>query len=296
MLRPVLEHLLTRQAGVVSLAQAVAYGMSRSTVHRRVREGAWLLLHPGVYLVGGHRLTDEARVRAAWLWAGGGPAAVTGPAAAFWHGMLDRAPEVVELTVPRQRRLRPRQGTAVRRRDLSSTDLVGVRDLWLAARPFAALETAVALPDGSRFLDRELQRYVRFPTLYRSYCRNLGRAGSAEAARLIGAAADRADSDAERKLVRILRDGGITGWVLGHPFGPFLVDLAFPALRIAVEVDGWARHVDAVRFAQDRRKGNALTRAGWDLLRFTWHQLDGTPQEVLAEVVETRALAAARPA
>lgn len=260
MLRPVLEHLLTRQAGVVSLAYAVACGLSRSTVHRRVREGSWLLLHPGVYLVGG------------------------------------QAPEVVELTVPRRRRLRPRPGTAVRRRDLSLTDVVGVRDLWLAAKPFAALETAVALPDGSQFLDRALQRHARFPTLYRSSCRNLGRAGSAEAARLIGAAADRAASDAERLLVRILRDGGVTGWMLGHPFGPFLVDLAFPALRIAVEVDGWAWHVDAVRFAQDRRKGNALSRAGWSLLRFTWHQVDGAPRDVLAEVVETMALAAARPA
>ena len=83
--------------------------------------------------------------------------------------------------------------------------------------------------------------------------------------------------------------------MLGHPFGPFLVDLAFPALRIAIEVDGWAWHVDAVRFARDRRKGNALNRAGWSLLRFTWHQLDGGPQDVLADV-ETMALAATRPA
>ena len=29
------------------------------------------------------------------------------------------------------------------------------------------LETALVLPEGSAFLDRALQRYVRFPTLYR---------------------------------------------------------------------------------------------------------------------------------
>ena len=65
---------------------------------------------PRVYLVGGHRLTDEARVRAAWLWAGGEPAAITGPAAAFWHGMLERAPAIVEVTVPRSVRRRPQTG------------------------------------------------------------------------------------------------------------------------------------------------------------------------------------------
>lgn len=182
-------------------------------------------------------------------------------------------------------------GAPPRRRDLSPVDLAASRHLRVAAKPFAAPETAVALPDGSQFLDRALQRHVRFPTPYRGY-RRVGRAGSAQAARLITAAADRAESAAERMLVRILRDGGVTGWVLGHPFGPYRIDLAFPALRIAVEVDGGAWHVDAVRFAQDRRKGNALTRAGWDLLRSTWHALDGTPDVVLDEIVQTIALAA----
>jgi hypothetical protein len=27
---------------------------------------------------------------------------------------------------------------------------------------------------------------------------------------------------------------------LGHPFGPWRIDLAFPVQKVAVEVDGWA--------------------------------------------------------
>ena len=289
---PELSRLLTRQAGVITRAQCLDSGMSASTVLRRASGGDWRVLYPRVYLVAGHRLTDEARVRAAWLWAGGEPATVTGPAAAFWHGMLGRAPAVVELTVPPRTHHQARPGITLRRRDLHCADQIGVRDLWLAAPPFAALETAVALPDGSVFLDRALQRHVRFPTLYRSYCRNLGRPGSAAAGRLITAAADRADSAAERLLVTLLRGAGLTGWVLGHPFGPYRIDCAFPAARLAIEVDGWAWHVDAERFRTDRRKGNAITRAGWDLLRFTWHDLDGRPAEVLSEIRETLAAAA----
>ena len=134
------------------------------------------------------------------------------------------------------------------------------------------------------FLDRALQRHVRFPALYRSYCRNIGRHGSSRAGDLIRASADRADSAAERLLVRLLRDAGIDGWVLGHPFGRWRIDLAFPAAKVAVEVDGWAWHVDAERFRNDRRKGNAITRAGWTLLRYTWHALDGEPVETVREI------------
>ena len=131
--------------------------------------------------------------------------------------MLDRSPRIVELTVPRGRSPRCPDGVRVRRRDLAAIDIVGNRDLWLTAAPLTALETAVALADGSGFLDRALQRHVRFPTVYRAYCRNLGRHGSSAAGRLLVAAADRADSAAERLLVRLLRDAGIGGWVTGPP-------------------------------------------------------------------------------
>ncbi|WP_300018985.1 type IV toxin-antitoxin system AbiEi family antitoxin domain-containing protein [Pseudonocardia sp.] len=283
------DQLVARQGGVVALWQAVEHGMTAATVHRRARSGAWLRLHPGVYLIGGHRFTDEVRVRAAWLWAGPA-AAVTGCTAAWWHGMRDRLPEDVELTVPAAAKPRPQPGVRLRRRDLSGADLVVARDVRVAEKPFAALETAAAVWDGPTFLDRALQQHVRFPALYRSFCRNMGRDGSSEAGRLITAAADRADSAAERLLVKLLRQAGIGGWVLGFPFGQYRIDLAFPARRLAIEVDGWAWHVDAERFRNDRRKGNAITRATWDLLRFTWHDLDGRPAQTLREITDTLAM------
>jgi very-short-patch-repair endonuclease len=292
----VLERVLVRQAGVITLAQAVACGISADTVRRRVRAGKWRELHPTVYLAGGHRLTDEARVRAAWLWARPADAVVTGPTAAFWHGMLDRAPAAVELTLPRARHRQARPGIVLRRRDLPAPDVAQARGITAAAPALAALETALVVPRGSVFLDRALQRHVRFPAVYRCYCRGVGRHGSAAAGRMLIAAADRADSEAERLLVRLLRAAGIGGWVLGHPYGPFRIDLAFPAEKVAVEVDGWAWHVDAERFRADRRKGNALTRGGWNLLRYPWHALDGEPAECVAEIMETRELAGRLPA
>ena len=84
----------------------------------------------------------------------------------------------------------------------------------MAVPALAALETAVALSDGSTFLDRVLQCHVRFRDLYRCFCRNLGHNGSGQAPRLLVAAADRADSAAERLLTQLLRQTGITGWGL----------------------------------------------------------------------------------
>jgi very-short-patch-repair endonuclease len=284
------DDLVARQGGIISLAQAVDRGVSARTVQRNARDGTWERLRPAVYLVGGHLLDDRGRVRAAGLW-GGVRSTVAGPAAAFWHGMLPEAPDVVDLTVPAAAKPRPQHGILIRRRDLHWIDRVQAEGLWLTGRALTVLETAVALPDGSMFLDRALQKWVRFPTLYRAFCRNLGRTGSSRAGQLITASADRAESEAERMLVALLRDAGITGWVLGHPLGAHRIDLAFPDLRVAIEVDGWAWHVDAERFRADRRKGNAINRARWDLLRFTWHDLDGRPWEVVAEIRD--ALAAA---
>jgi len=101
---------------------------------------------------------------------------------------------------------------------------------------------------------------------------------------MLVATADRADSVAERLIVKLLRRAGITGWELGLPFGRWTIDLAFPDAKVAVEVDGWAWHVDVARFRADRRKGNALARAGWTVLRFTWHDVVSRPAYVVAEI------------
>lgn len=275
--------ILRRQAGLITRGQAAGCGLSTAAVRRRVRSGAWSEVRPGVYLVAGHRLTDEVRVRAAALW--GGPAClVSGPAAAYWHGFTPGLAGLPEITVPSGISPRRQPGLTIRRRDPARADRCRHRGLATVGRARTVLDVAAVRTDGSVFLDRMLQRHVAFPEVYDAYCRMIGCSGAAAARRLLVVAADRADSAAERLLLRILRDGAVGGWIRAHPFPPWTIDLAFPAERVAVEVDGWAWHVDVDRFRADRRKGNALLAAGWDLRRFTWHDLDGAPGRVLAEL------------
>jgi very-short-patch-repair endonuclease len=275
--------VLARQDGLITDGQARKYGLTERTVRRRVRVGGWVRVAPGVLLAGGHPWTDRVRVRAIGMWAGR-RGVLSGPAAAWWHGMLPVAPDQIELTVRRQCGLRSRDGVQLRRRDLDRRDIVDVDGRVVTAKPLTALETAAAVADGSAFLDRALQKHVGFAPLYQSYCRNLGAHGGARVAELLVATADRADSAAERVIVKLLRGAGITGWELGVPFGPWTIDVAFPDVKVAVEVDGWAWHVDVDRFRADRRKGNALARAGWTVLRFTWHDVVSRPAYVVAEI------------
>ncbi|GAA5118626.1 hypothetical protein [Pseudonocardia adelaidensis] len=120
----------------------------------------------------------------------------------------------------------------------------------------------------------------------------MGRTGSSPAGRLLVAAADRADSAAERLLVRLLREAGIDGWVLGHPLGPYTLDLALPHPATGHRGGqlGMARRSGPL--SQRPPQGQLHHRRGWDLLRFTWHGLHEQPTESVTEIRQTLAAAA----
>ncbi|TCK21860.1 very-short-patch-repair endonuclease [Pseudonocardia endophytica] len=250
--------------------------MSLQAVRRRVRSGVWAEVHPAVYLVAGHEFTRRGRVRAAWLWAGP-DAIVDGTAAAFWFGMTDRPPPVVGVTVPPRTRRTPPDGIRMRRRTVPAPDRARRDGIALTGKALTVLETAAVHPDGITFLDRALQVSVTAGDLYAAYCRNAGAHGMRRARAMFVSAADAAESVTERRLVAGLRRAGIEGFVQGLPLGDWKIDIAFPAARLAVEIDSWAWHTDPVRFARDRAKGNAIVAAGWRLLRFTWRDVTEHP-------------------
>jgi hypothetical protein len=99
------------------------------------------------------------------VWAGE-RAVVSGSAAAWWYGMFARAPEAIEVTCPRGLGLRPYPGVRVRR-DLGPADQLCRDGIWLTDIPPTTLETAIAIPDGSAFLDRALLKHVGFEWVYR---------------------------------------------------------------------------------------------------------------------------------
>ncbi|MFY1621376.1 DUF559 domain-containing protein [Micromonospora sp. WMMD736] len=278
-----LNDFLRGQDGVLTLAQALRCGLSQDAVDRRVSSGHWRRCSPGVYFVDDRPFTDAARIRSA-VWGYGKQAAASGLAAAWWHGLTRYAPDIVEVTVPRDARLLRRPGTRLRRRDLTPADVVERNTLQVTELALTVVEAAVRRGGGPALMDRALQRHLDLPRLWRAHLRNKGRHGSPRARLLLQAADDGARSEAERLLVKLLRAAGITGWKANYPIGGYKVDVAFPKAKVAIEVDGWAFHSDQQDFQIDRERQNKIALLGWQVLRFTWLDLVEHPSRVLAEI------------
>lgn len=276
------EHL-RRHDGVLTLADARRCGIDRHAVHRRVRAGHWRQCGRGVYFVDDRPFTDAARVRAA-VWSYGERAAASGLAAAFWLDLTRFAPAIVEVTVPRDSNGRKRAGSRVRRRDLAAADVVERRGLRVTAFPLTVVEASVRERGGAKLMDSALQRDVTLREMWAAHLRNKGRYGSPASRLLLQAASDGARSSAERLLVTLLRDAGITGWQTNYPVGGYKVDVGFPGAKVAIEVDGFAFHSGPVEFQIDRERQNNIALLGWQVLRFTWLDLTEYPQRVLAVI------------
>lgn len=69
-----------------------------------------------------------------------------------------------------------------------------------------------------------------------------------------------------------------------------VIDLAYPHLRIAIELDG-AVHQERSVFERDRPRQNGIVLEGWIVLRFTWRDLADRPDEIVEAVRAAIALA-----
>ncbi|BBY18615.1 hypothetical protein MLIT_42070 [Mycolicibacterium litorale] len=198
-----------------------------------------------MYFVDDRPFTDAARLRAA-VWGYGGHAVASGLAAAWWHGLTMFAPDVVEVTMPRNGSGRSRPGSKLRRRDLESADIDVQRGLRVTAVPLTVIEAAVRIRGGAKIMDRALQNNMELRQLWHAHLRNKGRYGSPAARILLQAADTGAHSEAERLFIR----------------------LTF--------------HSESGDFHHDRVRQNAITLLGWQVLRFTWLDLTEYPERVIA--------------
>jgi very-short-patch-repair endonuclease len=279
----VLDEYLRRQDGVITLAQARRAGISLEAVKRRVRSGHWRRCARGVYFADDRPFGDAARIRST-VWGYGQDAVASGLAAAWWHGLTGFAPDIVDVTVPRNSHGRTHDGSRLRRRDLDGADVVVHHGLRVTALALTVIEAAVRQRGGAKLMDSALQRHVELRELWRAHLRNGGRYGAPAARRLLQAASDGARSEAERLLVKLLREAGIRGWRTNYPVGGYKVDVAFPRQKVAIEVDGWAHHSDSGDFHHDRVRQNNISLLGWQVLRFTWLDLVEYPQRVIAVI------------
>ena len=273
-----------RQGGVISRHQLLSAGLSPSAVSRLVDRDELNLMLPVVFLVRGAPVT-----RLALVWAGvlGTDGVVGFESAAHLWRQIDQPPERVHLCVDHAVRSHAPSWMVLHRVVLPSWARTYRGVLPITTRSWTVLDlVAVARreSDAVRLLDRGLQQHWVSPRdLDERLAGAKGRIGNARLRHLRDNVGDGAQAASERGLHRILRGGGLTGWVPNFAVRLFddrfaVVDVAFPEWMLAVEVDGWAFHHDVDRFARDRQRQNNLVSLGWTVLRFTWADLTQRPR------------------
>ncbi|HEY3034990.1 MAG TPA: DUF559 domain-containing protein [Streptosporangiaceae bacterium] len=277
------------QSGLFTWVQARQAGYSAWQIRARLHDGRWRRVLPAVFGGSGVPDTPSIRDRAAYL-AAGRFAVLSGPSAARLHGM-DVRTLFSCVTIPRARHLEI-AGVRLLRESVTEDDLLLLADMFVTTRARTVFDCLRVLPesDASALLDRALQRkWIDIDGLAARVRRHGRRHGAPRLRALLEEAAVGARSEAERLLHGQLVEAGILGWVANHEIHDGagligLVDVAFPAARLAVEVDGRAWHAAGDRFQRDRTRQNRLVNAGWTVLRFTWQDLTVSPTAVIATI------------
>ena len=279
------------QAGVFSYRQARTAGYSADRIRRRLASGVWVHLYGGLVLRAAETRMSAASWSHAAVLATGARSVLAGPSASRLHGIDMRWREPCVLVPTTSRREPP--GITILRTPLPDEDCCLVGDLLVTTRPRTVVDCLALLsePDGRTFLDRALQ--LGWTTLDDLALRTqllAGRRGAPRLRRQLRVASPGVRSEGERVLRRLLRRAGITGWVVDHPVaGVGVLDFAFLAERLALEVDGRAWHSASDRFQRDRTRQNAAVARGWTVLRFTWEDLTERPDQVVGTVRATLA-------
>jgi hypothetical protein len=237
----------------------------------------------------------EARVLAPVLAIGGRTSASHTTAAAL-HGIPGFGRGTPEITVSRDGDRR-RRGVIVH----TSTDLDRCERVVVDGVPTTDLGRTLldlARTTGDRRLHRCIEwsrreRGTTWSSLISTLARHArrGRPGIRRFRRVILANVHReevTDSDFELLVLALLAEAGLPTPVLHHRVFDgtrFVaeVDLSYPPLHLAIELDGGVHLLPEVR-EKDLRKQNDLVLLGWTVLRFTYERFRRNPEGVVAEI------------
>jgi uncharacterized protein DUF559/putative AbiEi antitoxin of type IV toxin-antitoxin system len=288
--------LATSQGGVVSIGQLRDAGVSARNASHLADDSRLHRLHRGIYTVGHRSITRHTHLRAALLACGEGAVLSHGTAAAF-HGLWDKWPHLIDVTVPveagrkidgiRCRRCRYPQPEEIElHNEIARTTL---------ARTLVDLAGIVGLATMRKTVGRAaILRRLNLQAVDLAIYHAKGRRGlkTLELALLPyrtknGKVPD-VRSDFETLVLPELLDRGLPrphcNFSLLIDSERFLVDFLWEQQRVIVETDGRETHETPTAFQDDRRRDQFLASAGYRVLRVTWKQIHGERPAVLRRI------------
>lgn len=290
--RPVdllLAELAERQHGVVAIWQLYVLGFSAREVEWRLQTGRLHRIYRGVYAVGHAKLTERGRWMAAVL-RFGEEALLSHRSGAGLRSLLPDARAVIDVTVPGRSRSGV-DGIRLHQPRSLHPDDVDVHD-GVPTTSVARLLLDVAATEPRRRLERvfeaaERERVLDMTRLRELIERTRGHSGRKPLIALIAAVTEphhHTRSELEERFLGLCRAAGIpepsvNAWVEGHE-----VDMLWREQRVIVELDGWEFHRTRGAFERDHDRAARLRLKGYEVLRFTWRQLEREPHVVIAAI------------
>ncbi|MEV4492213.1 DUF559 domain-containing protein [Micromonospora coxensis] len=272
-------------------SRAVAEGLLTWSM---LRGPAWRRLLPDVYVhrdgfrAADHRMWCDA---VALLLPPG--AAIAGASAAYlWGADLLGRDAPVSVLLPRTARMRVPPRVRITRSAVPAGDVTRFGGLPVTTGLRTAFDLGRQAPrtDAVVAVDALLhRRVVRLPHLRAYADEHHGWPGLPLLRQVLAVAEPLCESPMETRLRLLLLDAGLGPVTAQHDVldarGRFVgrVDLAWPALRVAVEYDG-DHHRERAHFRQDVARLNALRAAGWLVLRFTADDVLRHPARTVALV------------
>jgi very-short-patch-repair endonuclease len=284
------------QLGLIASRQARSAGMTDDEIESMVRRGGWERRHAATFAVAGAPRSWRQDLLAACLAVNGSVMASHRAAAQLW-GLVENL-DVVEITVPRGRRLASPGVIVHRPRDVRAQDL-STRQAIPVTNPLRTIVDlgAVAPQAVPRAIDVATTRRLVTVSGLRVVTEEVGRQGREGVGVVRAVLADRGvGKDAsvlEAAFRRALRRRHVA---LPEPQfevrdnGRFVarVDYADVELRLAWELLGYEFHSSYEALQADEARRQRLNRVGWEVHGLFWHQVLGAPESVADEVVEAR--------
>jgi hypothetical protein len=284
--------LAARQHALITYEQAARLGLTRDRLRHRIDAGLLVRVHEGVYRLVGAPSTGRQALLAACL-AVGAPSAGSHRSAASVYGVWSIAADHVEITVTRDRAPELRGVSVHRIADLSARWITVVDGVPMTTPARTLVDLGAVLPLGSvgRALDRAIGRQLVSLDEVRAALDAVARKGRAGAGAIRALlderqAGPRAASVLEARMRALISRHGlpepVPEFTVLDEHGQFVgrVDFAYPELRYAIEVDGYAPHSSMRAFRHDRARQNDLVDQGWKVHRFTWDDVESRPARV----------------
>jgi Transcriptional regulator, AbiEi antitoxin len=274
----------SRSHGVVTRKELLRAGVTQAEIKQRLRVGALIRVHRGVFRVGHQAPSIEARYLAA-VRACGDRSLLAGKSAAHLFGLLKAPSSLPEVLTATGRQVK---GVAIHRtRELDAKDGTVWRGVPVTTIPRTLVDLAAVLPSDSlaRACHEAEVRYRVTPQAVEAVLvRRPNSSGARQLRQFLWGEVPVSLSRLEAAFIAAVREAGLTIPETNRPAGARGVDCRWPDRRVTVELDSYRFHNTRHAWEQDRQREREARARGDEFRRYTWADVSENPGPMLADL------------